>query len=414
MALFNMQVCAVAPSRPDARFPLARPHLHALFPSRIALPGAPRAYARAQHGFAEALVRGFRTGFLGDADYHHLTQCETLEDVKMNLQETDYDQFLANESTVTPAVILEKATRKMVDEFQYVRAQAAEPLATFMDYITYEYMIDNVMLLLKGTISGRDVNELIEQCHPLGMFRDSTMRSIPTFENNPKGYADLYQTVLIDTPVGPYFSQFLQESSETLQSAAEVRNVLEEVEIEIIKNSLMKLYLEDFYHFCARVGGDTAEVMGDILKARADQRAINITLNSFGTPLNEPNMRTSDRKRLYPSIGFLYPAGTDRLADVADEAGLGQALDYMPSYREIWAVHTNEGMDDRSIDDAFYEREVRMLELAFEGQMHFGIFYAFVKLKEQEIRNLVWISECIVQQQKDEINKFVSVFSKRR
>lgn len=28
------------------------------------------------------------------------------------------------------------------------------------------------------------------------------MRSIPSFEANPKGYADLYQTVLIDTPVG--------------------------------------------------------------------------------------------------------------------------------------------------------------------------------------------------------------------
>jgi hypothetical protein len=28
------------------------------------------------------------------------------------------------------------------------------------------------------------------------------MRSIPSFEASPKGYADLYQTVLIDTPVG--------------------------------------------------------------------------------------------------------------------------------------------------------------------------------------------------------------------
>ena len=149
-----------------------------------------------------ARIYRFRSGFLADADYHHLTQCETLEDIKMNLQETDYDQFLANESTVTPSIILEKATKKMVTEFQYVRAQAVEPLSTFMDYITFEYMIDNVMLLLKGTISGRDVNELIEQCHPLGMFRDSTMRSIPIFENNSKGYADLYQTVLIDTPVG--------------------------------------------------------------------------------------------------------------------------------------------------------------------------------------------------------------------
>lgn len=32
-----------------------------------------------QHGYVEALVRGFRSGFLDDVDYHHLTQCESLE-----------------------------------------------------------------------------------------------------------------------------------------------------------------------------------------------------------------------------------------------------------------------------------------------------------------------------------------------
>lgn len=54
-----------------------------------------------------------------------------------------------------------------VVEFNFLKAQAQEPLATFMEYITYEYMIENVMMLLKGTLSGRDVNELIEQCHPM-------------------------------------------------------------------------------------------------------------------------------------------------------------------------------------------------------------------------------------------------------
>jgi hypothetical protein len=35
-----------------------------------------------QHGYVEGLVRGYRSGFLDDVDYHHLTQCETLEGIK--------------------------------------------------------------------------------------------------------------------------------------------------------------------------------------------------------------------------------------------------------------------------------------------------------------------------------------------
>jgi V-type H+-transporting ATPase subunit d len=239
------------------------------------------------------------------------------------------------------------------------------------------------------------------------MFKESTMRSIPTFENSAKGYADLYQTVLVDTPVGPYFAMFLQESAER---GSDARNVLEEVEIEIIKSSLIKYWLEDFCHYVEKLGGDNASIMGDLLKVRADTNAINITLNSFGTPLNEPAMRMSDRKRLYPAVGHLYPAGTAMLVDVADEQELGRVLELFPQYSAIWNIHAN-GSGEKSIDDAFYERDVQMLELAFESQFHVAVFYAYVKLKEQEIRNLVWVSECILQQQKDEINKFVPVFS---
>lgn len=48
------------------------------------------------------------------------------------------------------------------------------------------------------------------------------MRLIPAFEASPKGYADLYQTVLVDTPIGPYFSQFLEQQQERLTNAAQV------------------------------------------------------------------------------------------------------------------------------------------------------------------------------------------------
>eukprot|EP00957_Ditylum_brightwellii_P181393 13817609-Ditylum_brightwellii.AAC.1 len=94
--------------------------------------------------------------------------------------------------------------------------------------------------------------------------------------------------------------------------------------------------------------------MGDILKVRADTNAINITLNSFGTPLNEPAMRASDRARLYPSLGHLYPAGTAMLVNVSDEDELGRVLELFPQHSAIWNVHAAGGAD-KSIDDAFYE-----------------------------------------------------------
>ncbi len=90
----------------------------------------------------------------------------------------------------------ERALDKLVHEFKYIRSQAVEPLATFLDFITYEYMIDNVMTLLKGTMSSSEINinDLIAQCHPLGMFKESTMRAVAAFENSERGYKDLYQT----------------------------------------------------------------------------------------------------------------------------------------------------------------------------------------------------------------------------
>jgi len=219
------------------------------------------------HGFTEALVRGMRSSFLGDADYHHLTQCETLDDVRLNLSESDYAEALADMNSLSPTGLQKAAVEKLVTEFQYLRTQAVEPLATFLDFVTYEYMIENVMLLLKGTLSGRDINELIAQCHPLGMFKESTMRSIPTFDSTPRGYQDLYQTVLVDTPVGPYFSQFLKETADRGHAG----NVLEEVEIEIIKSSLIKFWIEDFSSYVEKLGGENATIMGDLLKVRLIQ-----------------------------------------------------------------------------------------------------------------------------------------------
>ena len=111
-------------------------------------------------------------------------------------------------------------------------------------------MIDNVVLLITGTLHERDTTELLEKCHPLGMFEAMATLSVAT------NTQELFNSVLIDTPLAPYFAQCLSEED------------LDEMNIEIIRNTLYKAYLEDFYKYCQKLGGDTAEFMARILQVR--------------------------------------------------------------------------------------------------------------------------------------------------
>ena len=54
-----------------------------------------------------------RSSFMGDTDYHHLTQCETLDDIRLNLTETDYGDAIADFNTITPAVLQKAAIEKV-------------------------------------------------------------------------------------------------------------------------------------------------------------------------------------------------------------------------------------------------------------------------------------------------------------
>ncbi len=54
-----------------------------------------------------------RSSFLADADYHHLTQCETLDDVRLNLSETDYMEALEDMNSLIPTGLQKAAVEKV-------------------------------------------------------------------------------------------------------------------------------------------------------------------------------------------------------------------------------------------------------------------------------------------------------------
>ncbi len=57
-------------------------------------------------------------------------------------------------------------------------------------------MIDNIILLITGTLHQRAISELIPKCHPLGSFEQMEAIHIAATP------AELYNAVLVDTPLG--------------------------------------------------------------------------------------------------------------------------------------------------------------------------------------------------------------------
>ncbi|WWD22799.1 hypothetical protein CI109_107293 [Kwoniella shandongensis] len=319
-----------------------------------------------------------------------------LEDFRLQLSSTDYGNFLANEPLpLSTATIADKATEKLVSEFHYIRTNAVEPLATFMDYITYAYMIDNVILLTLGTLHERDTHELLERCHPLGVF--DTMPALCVATN----VEELYHSVLVETPLAPYFRDCLSAQD------------LDDLNIEIIRNSLYKSYLEDFHRFCQTLPAPTSEIMTRILAFEADRRTLNITINSFGTELSK-----DQRARLFPTIGRLYPEGNNALARADDVDAVIAAVDHIAEYKTFFdkagvssgGAGTGAEEASSSLEDEFFKHDVELNKQSFLQQFQYSVFYSLIKLKEQEVRNLTWIAECIAQDAKDRVNDYIPVF----
>ncbi|KAG0023671.1 H(+)-transporting V0 sector ATPase subunit d [Entomortierella chlamydospora] len=333
-------------------------------------------FFNADDGYLEAVIRGYRSSILNNTAYINLTQCETLEDVKLQLAASDYGPLLQNEAHISTSLLAQKCTEKLVQEFNYIRAHAVAPLSHFLDYLTYAYMIDNVILLITGTLHERDTHELLERCHPLGVFESMPALCVAT------NVAELYNSVL------------------DCLSAED----LDEMNIEIIRNTLYKAYLEDFYQFSLSFGGPTAEIMGELLQFEADRRSLNITINSFGTELTK-----DDRAKLFPHIGRLYPEGNLRLAKSDDIDQVKAVCDVFLEYRQFFDGTTGTSAT-KTLEDRFFEYEVHLNKKSFQQQFHYALFYSFLKLKEQEVRNIVWVAECISQGQKERINNYIPIF----
>ena len=76
-------------------------------------------------GYAEALVRSMRKGFLKEEHYNQLKSCSNLNEFKLVLEDTDYGPYFSNDnemSQIEIVVLKRKCKEKLMSEIQHMMA----------------------------------------------------------------------------------------------------------------------------------------------------------------------------------------------------------------------------------------------------------------------------------------------------
>ena len=347
-------------------------------------------------GYSEALLRGFRKSILGEQQYTALRNSGNLKDFKSVLIDTDYSDYVKDYNETDTSALKMLLKKKLADEIDQVQSVAGPELDKFIEMIRHKYMIDNVINIIEGIKNKTDKNVIESRNEPLGYLKEIS----GLLKLDYKKIEDLYEDVLIDTEVGVYFSKFLEEvlASSDNKNVATINNYLQALKPEEIKNYLKKIWLEYFYHFCKTLNPTTSEMMEDLLKYEADCQTIQIVYNSLAY---NNQFQEEERKKVIPYFGFLYPETTTQLIKCNSLEQLKQILQPFPDYYElVKEIPDPKKLDEfglqsglKTLDDLMFKESVKRYSIAFEQQFHFACFYAYIKIKEQEIKNIMLLAD---------------------
>lgn len=196
-----------------------------------------------------------------------------------------------------------KCKEKLAKEIQYMICQSVAPLSQFLQIMLHPYQIENVVNIIEGVKNNVDLAVLLKRADPLGDFPE--LKNIRTVEGDD--YAQLFQTVLIDLPIGIYFREFMEELllSDPNKDIGNIPILMKDYKPEKIKNLLRKNWLMEFNQFIQKnTNGLTQEVMEDILKFEADCMTMQIIYNSIGNKeLGSIKGREGDRRKYITNLG---------------------------------------------------------------------------------------------------------------
>lgn len=183
--------------------------------------------------------------------------------------------------------------------------------------ILHGFMIDNVVNVIEGVKNNVDVEILLKWADPLGDFPELKNIWMVDEEN----YSALYETVLIDLPIGVYFWKLIGDYS------ADVADVMKEYRPEKIKNLLKKIWITELFNYVhEHLNSTSQEILSNILKFESDCQTIQIIYNTLGNKQLSGKAGQAEWAKYINNIGYLMPDRAAKLAEAEDFRKLKEAV----------------------------------------------------------------------------------------
>lgn len=253
--------------------------------------------------------------------------------------------------------------------------------------------------MIEGVKNNIDTEILLKRADPLGEFEQ--LKNIRMVDG--EDYGSLYETVLIDLPIGRYFRQLL--ANEDASRSDQIAEAMKDYKPEKIKNMLKKIWLRELHTFVnEHLNATSKPILNDLIMFESDCMTIQVILNTLGSKAMTGPNKVTERERYINNIGYLVPDRIKQLIEADSLQKVKEAVspfgDYAAMLEPIQDLRDgDEGGDldagGPSIDEIMAKAKSKRWSMAFEDQFHFGVFFAYLRLKEQEIKNVVWLAELV-------------------
>lgn len=308
------------------------------------------------HGYILSEIHGRVSRILKSSEYKALLQSDNIDDVIVKLQGTTYSKYLSDSMEKSKMNLILSLDRAFKHEFNEIYRRSDGCLKVLLTFFLESYKIESFIYRMSNPEEPEEELGFFVELNALKFSND--MREVKKF-------------VIDETFLSRYFDKI------------NVENNIEKNNFQIIKRMLMKYHIEDFY---SRVNGDMG-FMKSVLEVMGSIQIIEIVLNTMHT-----NITADNRKKLFPDVNDLDTRSIHSLAECNTIDDL-KAIISKTAYREtLVAKDLLNGLQ-------FYVLKVYYRSFSVFNDL--SCVYCYLKLKEQEIRNICWVVEFLGGDERD-------------